>query len=142
MLLKRTAVGHCYGNSDGIKHVDAWQDVGRCIGSIEPLYHIHKYVVPFKYDRPEIQTVREHRANDEENRHPCKQKRGELVKSFSVGKEKITDSKCDKEEPEKIRHYKVFHKRNIVVQRRMYQVKMTVYMLFQIDEPWHIDEYI
>lgn len=142
MLLKRTTVGHGYRNPDGIEHVDAWQDVRRRVGCIEPLYHIYKHVIPFKYDRTEIQAIWEHRAYDEENGHPCKQKRGELVKSLPVGKEEITDGKCDKEEPEQIGHYKVFHKWNVVVQRRMYQVKMTVDMLFQIDEPWHIDEYI
>lgn len=56
-------------NSQGIKYMDAWQDVGRSIGPVDSCYHLCKDVVSWEYRRAEMLNVRVNVGNNEENRH-------------------------------------------------------------------------
>lgn len=89
MLLQRAAFGDRDGRAERIKHVDAWQHIGRCIRLVNISYKIYKYVVTGKCIRTQILRVWKDGTYDQEDRHAGTQKCGEAIESSFVREEEV-----------------------------------------------------
>ena len=60
---------------------------------------------------------------------PVKKEETESVKFVRITEEKVSDRHSDKSEPEHIWNYKVFDKRNLIIQRGVDNMKFCSHML-------------
>ena len=97
----------------------ARQYIGRRIYRIHITHQINKNILPWKYRRPEIQSIGINCTDDQEHRHANDQKGRHLKEALLICKEQIKGASCNKHKPQQIRYDEKFHKWNIVIQRRM-----------------------
>ena len=58
--------------ADRIVYVNAWEQVRRRVCAVETFHHVHEYIVPFEFIRPQVMTVGIDGGNNQKNRHTDK----------------------------------------------------------------------
>ena len=131
-------------DSDGVKYMNTWKHVCRRVRLIQHLYHIYKNIVPFKLNRPEIQTVWIEGRDNQEYGHSGKEKGSHLIKPGYIIEKEPQKGDYNKRKPQKVRDDKIFDKRNIVIQCRMdhMEVRIRCYVPLKIVKPGHINQNI
>ena len=59
----------CHVGADGIKHMDAGKNVGRCICPVDKTYQLDKNIIPVKFQRAEKMSIWIEGGNDQEQCH-------------------------------------------------------------------------
>jgi len=124
--------------SNGIEHMDAWENVSGSIRPVEKTYHSYENVVLSKSGRAEKVPIRIESGYDQEQSHTNIKEYNISVKVSSVSEEEPDIDGCDICEPEEIGDDEIFAERNIVIQRKMYYMVRQIGTAFQPDEPGNI----
>ena len=80
-----------YAAGYGVKYMNTWKHVCRRVRLIQHLYHIYKNIVPFKLNRPEIQTVWIEGRDNQEYGHSGKEKGSHLIKPGYIIEKRTTE---------------------------------------------------
>ena len=109
--------------------MDAWKDVDARINAPESRYQVTENIFIRIDCRTEVRSIREQGADEKTDRHSCEKEETESVKFVRITEEKVSDRHSDKSEPEHIWNYKVFNKRNLIIQRGVDNMKFCSHML-------------
>ena len=114
--------------------MDAWQDISRCIGTVDTCDKLRKYVITWEYSRTEILDIRVDIGDYKKNSHSHHQVKDQL-KIFPlilIEEQKICNCKYHVRKPQKVRYNKDLTERDHIVKNSMYNVVGMYRPLFQI----------
>src|SRR5699024_9833084 len=142
VLFQCFAVCNRCAHAQGIEYMQAWEYIGACIRPVQRTHHIHENIIPFKYNRPQILTVRKYRRYDQEYGHTREHECRQLIKAFYIRKKEIQKYDGNKKEPHQIRDDEILDKRDLLIQPDLDHMVMRRDVFLKPEEPWHIDQYI
>lgn len=126
---------------DGIKHVQARENIRRRIRLIQDLHREGENIVPLEGRGAQQVSVRVDSRYDEKQRHARKQENAVAVKFTAAAlKEQVYKNRCHVHKPEQVGYDKIFYKRNLVVQPYVNHMVGLVRPAFQPQKPGHVNQ--
>ena len=114
--------------------MDAWQDISRCIGTVDTCDKLRKYVITWEYSRTEILDIRVDIGDYKKNSHSHHQVKDQL-KIFPlilIEEQKICNCEAHIWKPQKIWNNKYLAERDHIIKNSMYNMVGSYRTVFQI----------
>ena len=123
-------------NSQGIKYMDTWQDIGGSICPIDLSHQSCKDVASGKYCRTEMLNVRIDVGNNKENRHSHHQVEDqlEIFLFILIAKQEIHNRHYHIWKPQKVRNNKNLAERDHIIKNSMYNMVGSYRPVLQISK--------
>ena len=121
--------------------MNAWQDIRRCVCSVNACHKMCKHIISGEYSRTEMLDIRVDIGDYKKNSHSHHQVKDQL-KIFPfilIIKKKINNCKYYIRKPHKVRDDKDLTKRDHIIKNSMYNMVGTYRTVLQITEQYKID---